>query len=82
MPLRFTSLAVISLRWDFHPQECAHAGRIRKKPAKSLTWRAFSSENLGVGARTHLKLRLEPSQHTVLAKLVLLSMLGLFRAAA
>ncbi|WP_207389750.1 hypothetical protein, partial [Stutzerimonas kirkiae] len=25
--LRFTSFAVISLRWDLHPQECAHAGR-------------------------------------------------------
>jgi hypothetical protein len=32
MQLRFTSLAVISLRWDFHPQECAHAGRTAKKP--------------------------------------------------
>ena len=27
MQLRFTSLAVINSRWDFHPQECAHAGR-------------------------------------------------------
>ncbi|MGQ5524745.1 hypothetical protein ACUHMQ_15995, partial [Chitinimonas sp. PSY-7] len=25
--LRFTSFAVINLRRDFHPQECAHAGR-------------------------------------------------------
>jgi hypothetical protein len=32
MQLRFTSLAMISLRWDFHPQECAHAGRTRKRP--------------------------------------------------
>ena len=27
MQLRFTSFAVINLRRDFHPQECAHAGR-------------------------------------------------------
>jgi hypothetical protein len=27
--LRFTSFAVISSRWDFHPQECAHAGRTK-----------------------------------------------------
>ena len=25
--LRFTSFAVINLRRDLHPQECAHAGR-------------------------------------------------------
>ena len=31
MQLRFTSLAVINLRRDLHPQECAHAGRTRKK---------------------------------------------------
>jgi hypothetical protein len=27
MQLRFTSFAVINLRRDLHPQECAHAGR-------------------------------------------------------
>ena len=32
MQLRFTSLVVINSRWDFHPQECAHAGRTNKKP--------------------------------------------------
>ena len=32
MQLRFASFAVINLRWDFHPQECARAGRT-KKPA-------------------------------------------------
>ncbi|WP_232466447.1 hypothetical protein, partial [Burkholderia ubonensis] len=31
MQLRFTSFAVISLWRDFHPQECAHAGRTQKK---------------------------------------------------
>ena len=31
MQLRFTSFAVINLRWGFHLQECAHAGRIKKK---------------------------------------------------
>lgn len=30
--LRFTSLTVVSLRRDLHPQECAHAGRTNKKP--------------------------------------------------
>ena len=31
-PLRFASFAVINLREDLHLQECAHAGRTRKKP--------------------------------------------------
>ena len=31
MQLRFTSFAVVSLRRDFHPQDCAHAGRTTKK---------------------------------------------------
>src|ERR1700756_4775975 len=31
MQLRFTSLVVINSRWDFHPQEGAHAGRTRKR---------------------------------------------------
>src|ERR1700738_3281164 len=29
--LRFSTLAVTSSRQDFHPQECAHAGRTGKK---------------------------------------------------
>ena len=33
--LRFTSFAVINSRRDFHPQECAHAGRTKKKPAEA-----------------------------------------------
>ncbi|WLI11764.1 MULTISPECIES: hypothetical protein [Pseudomonas] len=33
MQLRFTSFAVASLRRDFHPQDCAHAGRTIKKAA-------------------------------------------------
>ncbi|MDZ4400689.1 hypothetical protein, partial [Hydrogenophaga sp.] len=32
MQLRFTSLAVVSSREDFHLQECAHAGRTKKAP--------------------------------------------------
>jgi hypothetical protein len=32
MQLRFASFAVINLREDFHPQECARAGRTMKKP--------------------------------------------------
>ena len=39
--LRFTSFAVINLRWDLHPQECAHAGRTTKKPG-SLWIPAFN----------------------------------------
>ena len=31
MQLRFTSFAVINLRWDLHPQEYAHAGRTTHK---------------------------------------------------
>ena len=31
MQLRFASLVVINSRWDLHPQECAHAGRTRKR---------------------------------------------------
>jgi hypothetical protein len=31
MQLRFASFAVINLRRDLHPQECAHAGRTNKK---------------------------------------------------
>ena len=30
--LRFTSFAVINLRRDLHPQECAHAGRTDRSP--------------------------------------------------
>jgi hypothetical protein len=32
MQLRFTSFVVINLRRGLHPQECAHAGRTKKKP--------------------------------------------------
>ena len=31
MQLRFASFVVINLRRDFHPQECAHAGRTKEK---------------------------------------------------
>ncbi|MGH8354765.1 MAG: hypothetical protein ACRERY_14760, partial [Pseudomonas sp.] len=31
MQLRFTSFAVVNSRWDFHPQDCAHAGRTKEK---------------------------------------------------
>src|ERR1700748_907763 len=36
MQLRFASFVVINSRWDFHPQECAHAGRTRKTPGSFL----------------------------------------------
>jgi len=32
MQLRFASFAVINLRRDLHPQECARAGRTSKTP--------------------------------------------------
>ena len=36
MQLRFASFAVVNLREDFHLQDCAHAGRTKKKkPLKS-----------------------------------------------
>ena len=35
MQLRFASLAVINLRRDLHPRECARAGRTMKKPAEA-----------------------------------------------
>ena len=42
--LRFTSFAVINLRRDLHPQECAHAGRTNKKAAKKAAFRDRKSE--------------------------------------
>jgi len=36
MQLRLASFAVISSREDFHPQECAHAGRTNKNPSQLL----------------------------------------------
>jgi hypothetical protein len=36
MQLRFTSLVVINLRWDLHPQECAHAGRTINKAGPEM----------------------------------------------
>src|ERR1700720_2932874 len=30
-PLRCASFVVVNLRWDSHPQECAHAGRPMKR---------------------------------------------------
>jgi hypothetical protein len=37
MQLRFTSFVVINLRRDFHPQECAHAGRTQKSRGFSFS---------------------------------------------
>ena len=42
--LRFASFAVINLRRDLHPQECAHAGRTKKrKPSGFLSFVAYST---------------------------------------
>ena len=38
MQLRFTSLAVTSSWWDFHPQACAHAGRTTDQIAASAIY--------------------------------------------
>ena len=48
MQLRFASFAVINLRRDLHPQECAHAGRTLKRNA--LQHRAFLLLNVHVHA--------------------------------
>ena len=37
MQLRFASLVVINSRWDLHPQECAHAGRTKRKARRFIT---------------------------------------------
>ena len=42
--LRFASFAVINLRRDSHPQECAHAGRTKKKRERITRSRSFSCE--------------------------------------
>lgn len=42
MQLRFTSFVMTNLRWDLHPQECAHAGRTTKNPG--LILRGFFME--------------------------------------
>ena len=39
--LRFTSFAVINLRRDLHPQECAHAGRTKEKALIPFDIRAY-----------------------------------------
>ncbi|WP_233203161.1 hypothetical protein, partial [Chitinimonas sp. BJB300] len=56
--LRFTSFAVINLRRDFHPQECAHAGRTKTK-ARSFE-RAFRHSMLASDSFVYV-LRLRPS---------------------
>jgi len=45
--LRFTSFAVINLRRDLHPQECARAGRTSETARVVVdTGRAYASEGL------------------------------------
>jgi hypothetical protein len=45
MQLRFASFAVINLRWDFHPQECARAGRTQKREQQLPSSRSAESES-------------------------------------
>ena len=40
MQLRFASFAVINLREDFHLQECARAGRTKKKVHRAFPGKA------------------------------------------
>lgn len=47
--LRFTSLVVTNSRRDFHPQECAHAGRTKKNGRHTVT--ADKSPGASPGAR-------------------------------
>src|SRR6202011_2869153 len=60
MQLRFASLAVISSRWDFHPQECAHAGRTKEKPpavsCRGLSWRFVRRSGSEVALNAKLEL--------------------------
>ncbi len=42
--LRFTCLAVASSAGDFHPEECAHAGRTWQKAPGASAPRAFVSQ--------------------------------------
>ena len=49
MQLRFASFAVINLRWDLHPQECARAGRTKKSQPQLSDW--LRSVFLGCGGR-------------------------------
>lgn len=48
--LRFTSFAVINLRRDLHPQECAHAGRTKQRAR-----RIFGPFYHGWWSTTHLR---------------------------
>jgi hypothetical protein len=65
MQLRFASFAVINLRWDLHPQECAHAGRTKKSPVSTgaFPWRyttiyllpySIYLENAKIGIRKNI----------------------------
>ena len=52
MQLRFASLAVINSREDLHLQECAHAGRTKKRALKAsaLLYIATSSYRADVSS--------------------------------
>ena len=43
--LRFASFAVTRLRRDFHPQECAHAGRTKKKDRPEAVFYSLGSKS-------------------------------------
>jgi len=51
MQLRFASFAVINLRWDLHPQECARAGRTRKPRLSSGVFASAEAIRTSCAAR-------------------------------
>jgi hypothetical protein len=58
--LRFASFAVINLRWDFHPQECARAGRTKQTGRPALPGGPFAyfrlspaDEGIGLHGKNH-----------------------------
>jgi hypothetical protein len=70
MQLRFTSLAVTSLWRDFHPQECAHAGRTREKaiPRDGLFRTGWRRERCS--GQVYLKEAMAPASSSLMSKTV------------
>lgn len=55
MQLRFASFAVVNSWWDSHPQDCAHAGRTkRKKPAFAGGFRVSRAYRDGAQKRVRM----------------------------
>jgi hypothetical protein len=52
MQLRFASFVVTYLRRDFHPQECAHAGRTNAAIPAAAGWKPAFRESLSLLVNT------------------------------